>query len=137
MPSECFLDTNVLIYAATGKHEYPQHWEIAHDILAAGGNGLSGQVLAEFYANTTKKHGLPPGEAYEWVRRLAFMPVVEIDTNLVVEGIALSQRYKISYWDAAVIAAAGRLGAGTLYTEDLNHGQLFGTVRVVNPFPKR
>ncbi|NDV88341.1 PIN domain-containing protein [Aurantimonas aggregata] len=137
MQSEFFIDTNVLIYAATGRHEYPRHWEIAHDILAAGGNGLSGQVLAEFYVITTKKHGLPASEAFEWVRRLALMPVVEVGSDVVVEGIALSQRYQISYWDAALIVAAGRLGAGTLYTEDLNHGQLYGVVRVINPFLAR
>ncbi|BDA86807.1 twitching motility protein PilT [Aureimonas sp. SA4125] len=137
MRSTCFLDTNVLIYAATGRHDYPRHWEIAHDILAAGGNGLSGQVLAEFYVVTTKKYGLPVGEAFEWIRRLSLMPVAEVGSDIVVEGIALSQRYQIHYWDAALIAAAGRLGAGTLYTEDLNHGQLYGTVRAVNPFPER
>ena len=137
MKSEFFIDTNVLIYAATGRHEYPRHWEIAHGILAAGGNGLSGQVLAEFYVIATRKLGLPVPEAFEWIRRLALMPVVEVGSDIVVEGIALSQRYKISYWDAALVAAAGRLGAGTLYTEDLNHGQLYGAVRAVNPFLAR
>ena len=98
---------------------------------------MSGQVLAEFYVITTRKHGLAAAEAFEWIRRLALMPVVVVGSDIVVEGIALSQRYKISYWDAALVAAAGRLGAGTLYTEDLNHGQLYGAVRVVNPFLAR
>lgn len=43
-------------------------------------------------------------------------------------------RYKISYWDSAMIAACERLKATTLYTEDLNHGQIYGTVTVINPF---
>ena len=44
------------------------------------------------------------------------------------------QRSKLDYWDAAIIAAAQRLGARILYTEDLNHDQLYGSVRVMNPF---
>jgi len=43
-------------------------------------------------------------------------------------------RYGLSYWDGATVAAAEALGAKTLYSEDLNHGQQYGTVRVCNPF---
>lgn len=57
-----------------------------------------------------------------------------IDADLVRRAVALSHRHVISYWDAALIAAAERLDAPVLYTEDLNHGQLYGSVRVVNPF---
>ena len=49
-------------------------------------------------------------------------------------GISLKDRYRIAYWDAAIVAAARILGAGTLYSEDLNHGQDYDGVRVVNPF---
>jgi len=52
----------------------------------------------------------------------------------VKRGIESAERYKISYWDGAIIAAAETLRAGILYTEDLNDGQLYGSVRVVNPF---
>jgi predicted nucleic acid-binding protein len=52
----------------------------------------------------------------------------------VANGIAYSRRYQISYWDGAILAAAERLNAPILYTEDLNHDQTYGSVRVVNPF---
>ncbi len=48
--------------------------------------------------------------------------------------IEASIRHEISYWDGAIIAAAESLGASILYTEDLNHGQHYGSVRAVNPF---
>lgn len=57
-----------------------------------------------------------------------------MNQNLVASGIELSRRYKISYWDGAIIAAAMRLAADTLYTEDLNDGQVYGAVTVRNPF---
>ena len=53
---------------------------------------------------------------------------------LIKVAIEISWRYRISYWDGAILAAAERLGAEVLYTEDLNHGQAYGTVRVINPF---
>jgi predicted nucleic acid-binding protein len=65
---------------------------------------------------------------------LKVLPVVPVDTDLVCEAIRHSERYRINYWDAALIAGAERLEAPTLYTEDLNHGQLYGSVKVVNPF---
>jgi predicted nucleic acid-binding protein len=60
--------------------------------------------------------------------------VAAIDAALVRRGVLFAQRFKIRYFDAALIAAAERLGAPILYTEDLNHDQLYGSVRVVNPF---
>jgi predicted nucleic acid-binding protein len=53
---------------------------------------------------------------------------------LIEIAIELSWRYRISYWDGAILAAAERLGAEIVYTEDLSHGQTYGPVRVVNPF---
>lgn len=49
-------------------------------------------------------------------------------------AIEQSERFSISYWDAAILAAAEALGADTVYSEDLSHGQRYGRVRVVNPF---
>ena len=98
--------------------------------------GLSSQVLAEFYVNATRKGPKPlaPEVAQEWVTQLAKKPCQTVDASVVQAGIALSQKYQTSYWDGAIIAAADRLGAKTLYTEDLNHGQAYGSVTAINPF---
>ena len=56
--------------------------------------------------------------------------------TLIVAAVELSLKHGISYWDAAIVAAAEILEAGTLYTEDLSHGQLYGRVRVINPFAR-
>ncbi|HRX37692.1 MAG TPA: PIN domain-containing protein [Aestuariivirga sp.] len=133
--AECFLDTNILIYAATGRIDEPAKWNVAHGLLTAA-FGTSGQVLAEFYANVVKKGSVPlePAVARRWIQLLARRPFVAVDETLVVAGVDLSQRYQISYWDGAIIAAAERLGATTLYSEDLSHGQRYGSVQVVDPF---
>ena len=61
-------------------------------------------------------------------------PFVPTDAELIQTAIELRQRFQVSYWDAAIIAAAQRLGAKTIYSEDLSHGQHYGSVQVVNPF---
>lgn len=136
MSVESFVDTNVLIYAAAGRLDEPVKWERAWSLLHTAKFGLSGQVLAEFYVNALKKPKVPlkPDEAAAWVVRLSTVPVVPVDAHVVQEAVRHSHRYKIKYWDAALIAAAERLDVPILYTEDLNHDQLYGSVRVVNPF---
>jgi predicted nucleic acid-binding protein len=57
-----------------------------------------------------------------------------IDAHVVRDAIGIAGRYQISYFDAQIIAASKRLGSTTIYSEDLNHGQDYGGVRVVNPF---
>ncbi|MFN7932398.1 MAG: PIN domain-containing protein [Bryobacteraceae bacterium] len=74
------------------------------------------------------------GELREWIEAFEAFPCVSQDTGLVKIAALLSLRYKISYWDAAVIAAAETAGAKTLYTEDLNPGQRYGSVLVKNPY---
>jgi predicted nucleic acid-binding protein len=136
MSVESFIDTNILIYAAAGRHDEREKWECAWSLLDEATFGLSGQVLAEFYVNVLKKPKVPlsPTEAAAWVDRLSTVPVVPIDADVVREAIRHSQRFRIAYWDAALIVAAERLDAPVLYTENLNHDQLYGSVRVVNPF---
>jgi predicted nucleic acid-binding protein len=97
---------------------------------------VSGQTLAEFYVTIMRKPAVPLSLAAvdAWIDRLARHPFTPVDVSLVRIGMFLSQRFGISYWDAAIIAATERLGAEILYTEDLNHDQSYGSVRVINPF---
>ena len=136
MRSACFLDTNVLIYAAMGKQDDPRKFEVAAQIVRTELFGVSGQVLAEFYVNVLTKPAIPLSlsEAERWIDLLCNYPVAAVDDVLVRHGIAYAQKFHISYWDAAIVAAAERLEAPILYTEDLNHGQFYGSVRVMNPF---
>jgi predicted nucleic acid-binding protein len=57
-----------------------------------------------------------------------------VDREVVETAILFQRRYRLDYWDSQILAAAHRLGAGTLYSEDLNHGQVYGSVRCQNPF---
>ena len=136
MRSECFLDTNVLIYAATGKQDEPAKFAIADHLVTTRKFGTSAQILAEFYVVATAKVAVPlsPTEIDEWIEVLSDQPFTALDSRLVRSGVILARRYRIKYYDAAHVAAAERLGAPVFYTEDLNHGQFYGSVQAINPF---
>ncbi len=80
------------------------------------------------------KQPIAADEALRFVRSLASFPLVPVDYALIQRGAALSQRFQISYWDGTIIAAAERLSARVVYSEDMNHGQRYGSVTVLNPF---
>jgi len=132
-----FFDTNILVYlfdaGAPGKQRRARELLGAH--TKAGETLLSTQILQEFYVAVTRKLATPlaADTAYEAVRELAVMPTVRVDIPLILSAIQLSRERKLSFWDALVIRAAIEGGAATLYSEDLQHGQVFETLTVENP----
>lgn len=134
--ADVFLDTNILLYAALGREHARHRFEAARRIVLEEDYCTSSQVLAEFYVNVQKKGAKPLSSemAAEWIRVIAKKPCQSVDANLVRTAIEHSQRFRISYWDAAIVAAAERLGAEIVYSEDLNHGQVYGAVKIINPF---
>ena len=78
-----FVDTNVLVYAATGRTTAPKKQIRAEQLISSEPIGLSVQVLQEFYVTTTrdKDHGLSPQQGGLWVERLGRFPVAELDAR--------------------------------------------------------
>ena len=134
MAADVFLDTNILVYAAIGTGNDEGKRQRALSLIESEEFATSAQVLQEFFVTVTKKAARPltMREAMDWVEQLTAFPCQPIDHGLVRIAIELSARYQISYWDAAIIAAAEALGCRTLYSEDLNDGQEYGGVTVVN-----
>ena len=136
MHAEVFCDSNILLYAASKAEEDAVKRAAARRVLALPGVGFSAQVLQEFYVNATRKQALrlSAAEAMDILSSLRGFPILPVTEDLVFAAIEVKTRHQISYWDAAIIAAAEALGARELYSEDLNDGQDYGPVRVVNPF---
>lgn len=132
-----FVDSNVLIYAhdldAGDKHELAQ--ALIHDLWESGRGGLSIQVLQEFFVTVTRHipNPLDSDEAVEAVEDFAQWTVHAPTPADVLDAIAIHRRFDISFWDAMIINSASKLGCRIVYSADLNAGQLYGSVRVVNP----
>jgi predicted nucleic acid-binding protein len=135
---ECFLDTNVLIYAfdpsAGQKHTIAA--QIVRECWENDTGRLSLQVLQEFYVNVTRKIAAPLEHQFarQIVADLAQWRLHTPEANDLLQAIDLQARYQLSFWDAAIVQSASRLGCEQLVSEDFNAGQTFGQMRVINPF---
>ncbi len=138
MSDRVFLDSNVWIYAATGKDEYPEKFRRARELMATTDLGVSTQVVGEF-ANAVQKakkmrRALTPDETAKWVEQMFVFPLVEVDRQIIESALFIQRRYKIGYWDSQIVASAERFGAEVLFSEDLSHTQKYGGLRCENPF---
>jgi len=137
MSVRCFVDTNVLLYAhdsSTGaKHERAK--AIVEDLWRTRSGVVSTQVLQELSVNLRRKAGRPVDlkTTREIVTDYLSWEVVVNTGESILEALDVEARYRISFWDALVVQAAEVAGVEVLYSEDLSDGQMYGTVRVVNP----
>lgn len=138
MSAEVFVDTNILIYAhdSDAGEKRERAAAVLRELWESRRGALSVQVLQEFYVNVTRKIANPLDReiARELVERYMAWRPVRGDHALLLEAFGMERRYSLSFWDAMIAAAAVRSGAKILLTEDLQHGQMLGSVRVENPF---
>ena len=133
-----FFDTNVLVYLFDA--DFPEKRKKARALFQkhaeAGDILLSTQVLQEFYVTVTRKLARPldAGAAAQAVSSFAELPLVQIDSELIISAIHRSQNDRLSFWDALIVQAAIEGHASTLYSEDMQHGQTQNSLRIVNPF---
>jgi predicted nucleic acid-binding protein len=131
-----FIDTNIFIYVVSAAPADRAKREIAQRLLTESEFCLSVQVLQEFMDVTRRKTqlGLTHAEISGMIQHMIGYPLVETSVALARRAFDVKTRFGIRYGDAAMIAAALELGCHTLYSEDLNSGQEYDGVRVVNPF---
>lgn len=136
MNAECFVDTNILVYAhdqdAGGKHKTAKR-------LVAGlwkqrvWPVVSVQVLQELYVNLHRK-GVSIAEAKEVVGDYSAWQVVENTVSVLEAGIDEMRRWQFSFWDSLILAAARQAGVSVIYSEDMSDSQDYAGLRVENPF---
>ena len=131
-----FVDTNVLIYALdrfdVGKQAAAQVWR--QDLWKSRRGRISFQVLQEFYANVAYKWPRVLEQARAEVRDLLTWNPVAVDERIIEQSWKIQDRYQLSFWDALIVAAAKSVSCRYLLTEDLQAGQSFDGLTVVNPF---
>ena len=133
-----FVDTNILVYSHDVDAE--QKHQIAQNILLElwkNHNGvLSVQVLQEFYVTMTRKvlHPIPPNSVRNIIRDYFSWHIEINDLNSILIASRIGEDYKISFWDALIVAAALKAKADKILTEDLQAGQIIEGIPIENPF---
>jgi len=138
MPDRTFVDTNILVYAhdvsagikhATAKKLIQELWENKTGCLSI-------QVMQEFYVSVTQKVPNPMDyvNAIGIIRDLTYWKVHEPKNEDVLNAVDIQQRYQISFWDSMILQSALQLECSLLWSEDLNPGQVYESVKLINPF---
>ena len=132
-----FVDTNVLLYSISRDPGESRKRDIAVGLLDDEDIALSVQVLQEFYVQATRAtrpdalaHEIAVGLLRTWLR----FNVQEITLPVMMSALEIKANYGLSYWDAAIVAAARVLGCRELLSEDMSHGREFEGVIIKNPF---
>jgi predicted nucleic acid-binding protein len=131
------VDTNVLLYSISDDDEEQAKALRARELLSSRDLGVSVQVLQEFYVQATRDSRadrLTHEQAAALVDSFRRFTVQETTVGVALAAMSSRQRFKISYWDAAIIEAARALGCDVVLSEDLKDGQDYAGVRVENPF---
>ena len=133
-----FFDTNIIVYAYDSMAGVKQtrSASLIEQHTRECSFFVSTQVLQESYVNLVRKRFLEPALALRVIESMSMSTgrVVPADAASVLRGLQLSQRYQLSPWDGLIVQAALDAGCTTLFTEDLQAGQRFGELEVVNPF---
>ena len=131
-----FLDTNVLLYSLDGND--PAKQAVARDIVVSavrgGGFLISAQVLNEFSNIALLKLKLSVEEVRKFVSFFSRIGVVSLESRWTDAALLLKQRYETQFFDSLLLVAAQENGCDEILTEDLNDGQMYGSVKAVNPF---
>ena len=132
-----FIDTNVLLYSISRDPAEAPKRDTAIALLDTENIALSIQVLQEFYVQATRAtrpdalaHEIAVGLLRTWLR----FKVQEITLAVMIGALEIKANYQLSYWDAAIVAAACALGCRELLSEDMSHGREVEGVIISNPF---
>ena len=135
MPAVNFIDTNIWIYAHLRTPNEPRH-PLALALVKRLNNAIvSPQVIAEYYNVMLKNR-----KDDVWIQTnikaiLGYTKLQALDANVIQRALWIRQRYGFSYWDCQIVAAALEAGCVTLYSEDMQSGQVIdGFLTVLNPF---
>lgn len=129
--TRAFLDTNVLLYLLSGDAAKADK---AEAVLAEGGV-ISVQVLNEFAHVARRKFKAPWDAVWSGLTAIkANVSVEPLTLETHVQGLRLSERYRLSVFDGQLLASANLAGCDRFYSEDMQHGQVIATLTIQNPF---
>lgn len=138
MKDKFFLDTNIIVYSFDSP-DSPKR-EISKDLLIKAYHGkgcISFQVIQEFLNVATRKFERPlkTKDAQKYLSKILF-PICEVfpSEEIYFMALELSERWRYSFYDSLIIAAALEADCSILYSEDLQNNQKIYQLDIVNPF---
>jgi predicted nucleic acid-binding protein len=139
MNGRFFLDTNIFVYSfdKNAPAKAKRAMQLIRQAVASRKGIISYQVAQEFFNVALRRFAKPltVAEAEQYLSTV-FRPLMAVQSSpsLLAESLRLMGRYKLSWYDSIIVAAAIEGECEILYSEDLQHGQQFGNLKIENPF---
>lgn len=132
MTGQSFADTNIAVYALDV--DAPKRNKAL--AVMQTGTFISTQVVNEFLNVLRVKRKMARTDAHELARALMQgCDVVPVTQDTIESALLIGERYQVNHWDALIVASALLADCDTLYSEDMQDGQVFeGRLTVKNPF---
>jgi len=131
----CSIDTNVWLYAFIRSQDGYKN-RIASKLISDNLPIVSTQIINEICVNLIKKTSITEGDMQNLI--ISFYdnyPVIEINRSILLLSSHIREKYKISFWDSQIVAAALSSGCSILYTEDMQNGLIVeNSLKIINPF---
>ncbi|MEM9204714.1 MAG: PIN domain-containing protein [Pseudomonadota bacterium] len=129
-----FFDSNIIVYSVDTRPESKDKKEQSRELVQMRLMTVSTQVLMETFNVLTKRDLTTRERATAVVEDLSNGIVVTVDSVDVLRALDFAERYQLSHWDGLILRAAEKARVDVVYTEDMKHGETYGSVRVCNPF---
>ncbi len=139
MNGRFFLDTNIFVYSFDERSptKSSRAAQLIREAIQTRRGIVSYQVVQEFFNIAFRKFAQPMGvaEAEQYLATV-FRPLLAIHSSQVLysEAFRVKDRYGLAWYDALIVASATESESDILYSEDFQHAQEFGDLRVTNPF---
>jgi predicted nucleic acid-binding protein len=134
MNANVFLDTNILVYSYSNTE--PDKRTVARTLILENNSFISTQVLQELSNTITKKLGFSFSDAIKVVGEMTKNNNLHTNTQItIIKACEIADRYRFSFYDSMIIAAALESNCEILYSEDMQHNQIIDdTLKIINPF---
>ena len=139
MKDRYFIDTNILVYSFDNENSHKRNiaLKLISEALTQSKGIISYQVVQEFMNVALKKFKVPfnTNDCQKYLT-VVLEPLCEVyaSIDLYHKALEISERWQFSFYDSLIISAALKSECSIIYTEDLQHGQKFFELEIVNPF---
>ncbi len=131
-----FVDTNIIIYANDKRDPEKQQKAIVliKQLIKTGTGVISTQVLQEYAFVAIKKLKQSPDVVIRQIKLLEALEVINQTSDQISRAVEIMHAYKISFWDACIVSNAENANCSKIYSEELNTGQFYSGIQIINPF---
>ena len=139
MPAKVFVDSNIWLYSLIQSDDGDRHQQAVDFLIQLESPVINSQVIREICSNLKKKTSIPEVQLcsliHGWYQDCK---VVHSNASQHLLASRIRNSYSLSYWDSLIVAAALDANCVTLYSEDMQHGQIIdGKMTILNPFALR